>query len=165
MTTQGGKYIIVNNLGGAIVPPSMFEPAFTGGGPPVNTSSLWIVKHDIEEELRMKKKKLAALLLAGAMGLGLLAGCSNGGKPENGGGDTVTIKVGGIGPTTGDNAQYGTATEWGAEIAVEEINALNGPVKLEFKYEDDTGAADTAVAAYNNLKDWAKDAPDRKSVV
>ena len=137
----------------------MFEPAFTGGGPPVNTSSLWIVKHDIEEELRMKKKKLAALLLAGAMGLGLLAGCSNGGKPENGGGDTVTIKVGGIGPTTGDNAQYGTATEWGAEIAVEEINALNGPVKLEFKYEDDTGAADTAVAAYNNLKDWAKDAP------
>ena len=137
----------------------MFEPAFTGGGPPVNTSSLWIVKHDIEEELRMKKKKLAALLLAGAMGLGLLAGCSNGGKPENGGGDAVTIKVGGIGPTTGDNAQYGTATEWGAEIAVEEINALNGPVKLEFKYEDDTGAADTAVAAYNNLKDWAKDAP------
>ncbi len=137
----------------------MFEPAFTGGGPPVNTSSLWIVKHDIEEELRMKKKKLAALLLAGAMGLGLLAGCSNGGKPENGGGDTVTIKVGGIGPTTGDAAQYGTATEWGAEIAVEEINALNGPVKLEFKYEDDTGAADTAVAAYNNLKDWAKDAP------
>lgn len=107
----------------------------------------------------MKKKKLAALLLAGAMGLGLLAGCSNGGKPENGGGDTVTIKVGGIGPTSGDNAQYGTATEWGAEIAVEEINALNGPVKLEFKYEDDTGAADTAVAAYNNLKDWAKDAP------
>ena len=107
----------------------------------------------------MKKKKLAALLLAGAMGLGLLAGCSNGGKPENGGGDTVTIKVGGIGPTTGDAAQYGTATEWGAEIAVEEINALNGPVKLEFKYEDDTGAADTAVAAYNNLKDWAKDAP------
>ena len=73
----------------------------------------------------MKKKKLAALLLAGAMGLGLLAGCSNGGKPENGGGDAVTIKVGGIGPTTGDNAQYGTATEWGAEIAVEEINADN----------------------------------------
>ena len=67
LTTQECEYIIVNNLGGAIVPPSMFEPAFTGGGPPVNTSSLWIVKHDIEEELRMKKKKLAALLLAGAM--------------------------------------------------------------------------------------------------
>ncbi len=108
----------------------------------------------------MKKKNLAALLLAGALCFGLLAGCSNGGG-GNGGENSgaVTIKVGGIGPTTGDNAQYGTATEWGAEIAVEEINALNGPVKFDFKYEDDTGVADTAVAAYNSLKDWAKDAP------
>ena len=134
----------------------------------------------------MKKKNLAAMLMAGAMCLSLLAGCSNGGtdatnppdpsgepsqgtdasnspdasgEPSQGGGDVVTIKIGGIGPTTGDAAQYGTATEWGAEIAVEEINALNGPIKLEFKYEDDTGVADTAVAAYNSLKDWAKDAP------
>ena len=107
----------------------------------------------------MKKKNLAALLMAGALCFGLLAGCSNGDKPGSGSGDAVTIKVGGIGPVTGDAAQYGTATEWGAEIAVEEINAKNGPVKLEFKYEDDTGVADTAVAAYNSLKDWAKDAP------
>ena len=70
-----------------------------------------------------------------------------------------TFKLGGVGPLTGDAAIYGNAAMNGAKIAVEEINALNGPVKLEFKYEDDTGAADTAVAAYNNLKDWAKDAP------
>lgn len=107
----------------------------------------------------MKKKNLAALLLAGAMCAGLLAGCSNGDKPNGGDDGAVTIKIGGIGPTTGNTAQYGTATEWGAEIAVEEINALGGPVKFDFKYEDDTGANDTAVAAYNNLKDWAKDAP------
>ena len=78
---------------------------------------------------------------------------------SQGSGDAVTIKVGGIGPITGDAAQYGTATQWGAEIAVDEINALNGPVKLEFRYEDDTNVADTAVSAYNALKDWAKDAP------
>ena len=127
----------------------------------------------------MKKKNLAALLMAGAMCLSLLAGCSSGGSGESnppasdagaqesapagndnqGGTDVVTIKVGGIGPITGDNAQYGTATQWGAEIAVEEINALGGPVRLEFKYEDDTGVSDTAVSAYNALKDWAKDAP------
>ena len=106
----------------------------------------------------MKKKNLAATLMAGAMCLGLLAGCSNGDKPGGSSG-AVTIKVGGIGPTTGDAAQYGTASEWGAEIAVEEINALDGPIKLDFQYEDDTGVADTAVAAYNSLKDWAKDAP------
>ena len=125
----------------------------------------------------MKKKNLAALLMAGAMCFGLLAGCSNSGDKASGApasdagtqesapggsqgsGDAVTIKVGGIGPITGDAAQYGTATQWGAEIAVDEINALNGPVKLEFRYEDDTNVADTAVSAYNALKDWAKDAP------
>ncbi len=119
----------------------------------------------------MKKKNLAALLMAGAMCFSLLAGCSSSGgqnstapseagtqesKPagDNQGSDVVTIKVGGIGPTTGNNAQYGTATEWGAEIAVDEINAQNGPIRLELQYEDDTGVADTAVSAYNSLKDW-----------
>jgi len=68
--------------------------------------------------------------------------------------DAVTIKIGGIGPITGDLAQYGTATQWGAQIAVDEINALNGPVKLDYDFQDDTGVADTAVAAYNSLKDW-----------
>ena len=125
----------------------------------------------------MKKKNLAALLLAGAMCFSLLAGCSNTGsqnstapstepaqgaeesQPANnddtqGGSDVVTIKVGGIGPITGDLAQYGTATQWGAQIAVDEINALNGPIKLEYRFEDDTGVADTAVSAYNSLKDW-----------
>lgn len=113
----------------------------------------------------MKKKKLAALLLAGAMGLSLLAGCSSGDAPGSQapsggtGSDVVTIKVGGIGPLTGDNAQYGTATAWGAQIAVDEINAENGPIRLEYDFQDDTGAADSAVSAYNKLKDWAKDDP------
>ena len=128
----------------------------------------------------MKKKNLAALLMAGAMSLSLLAGCSSNGDQtsnppasdagtqesqatetdnQGGGTDVVTIKVGGIGPTTGDAAQYGTATQWGAEIAVDEINAQNGPIRLELQYEDDTNSADTAVSAYNSLKDWAKDAP------
>ena len=128
----------------------------------------------------MKKKNLAAWLMAGAMCFSLLAGCSSQGgeastppasqpgseasqPAENnnnqGGGEAVVVKVGGIGPITGDLAQYGTATDWGAKIAVDEINAMNGPVRLEYRFEDDTGVADTAVAAYNSLKDWAKDAP------
>ena len=120
----------------------------------------------------MKKKTLAAMLMAGAMCFGLLAGCSsNGGQTSNppasdagtqesqpanqgGGSDVVTIKVGGIGPITGDLAQYGTATQWGAQIAVDEINALNGPIRLEYDFQDDTGVTDTAVSAYNKLKDW-----------
>lgn len=109
-------------------------------------------------------KKFLALLLALAMTLALAA-CGGDGQKDNGQKDNgasssgVTIKVGGIGPLTGDAAQYGTATAWGAQIAVDEINALNGPVQLDYRFEDDTGVADTAVSAYNTLKDWAKDAP------
>ena len=117
-------------------------------------------------------KKFLASALALAMALSLTAcgggqsggsqssgGQSNSGQSSGGGSGAVTVKVGGIGPITGDQAQYGTATAWGAEIAVEEINALNGPIRLDYDFQDDTGVADTAVAAYNQLKDWAKDAP------
>ena len=89
-------------------------------------------------------KKFLASALALAMALSLTAcgggqsggsqssgGQSNSGQSSGGGSGAVTVKVGGIGPITGDQAQYGTATAWGAEIAVEEINALNGPVRLE----------------------------------
>ncbi|MBQ6018563.1 MAG: ABC transporter substrate-binding protein [Clostridia bacterium] len=66
------------------------------------------------------------------------------------------IKLGGIGPITGDLAQYGVAVQLGAELAVAEINAAGGinGYEVAFKMEDDTGAADIAVNAYNALKDW-----------
>jgi len=113
------------------------------------------------------KKRILALTMAAAMTAGVLSGCGGGatstpapatsGAPAAEG--AVTVKVGGIGPITGDLAQYGTATQWGAQIAVDQINALGGPVRLEYDFQDDTGSADTAVSAYNTLKDWAKDAP------
>jgi len=119
----------------------------------------------------MKKKNVLAMLMAGAMCFGLMAGCSgdSGSGSSNppaedssqpsesqpaSSGEAVTIKIGGIGPTTGDGAQYGVATQLGAQVAVDEINALDGPIKLEYRYEDDTGVAESAVAAYNTLKDW-----------
>ncbi len=128
----------------------------------------------------MKKKNVLAMLMAGAMCFSLLAGCGSGNgeasdqpsdsqspseslpaqdsaqpsEDQSGSGEAVTIKIGGIGPLTGDAAQYGTATDWGAQVAIDEINALGGPVKFEYKYADDTGVAETAVSAYNSLKDW-----------
>ena len=111
------------------------------------------------------KKRIFALTLTAAMTVGLLAGCGggkdSGSSAEGGASDgQVVIKIGGIGPVTGDLAQYGLATQWGAQVAVDEINALNGPVKLEYRFEDDTGTADTAVSAYNTLKDWGSDGVD-----
>ena len=65
-----------------------------------------------------------------------------------------TFKLGFVGPTTGGAAIYGTAAKNGAQIAVDEINALNGPVKFEFNAQDDTNDAETSVNAYNTLVDW-----------
>lgn len=66
------------------------------------------------------------------------------------------LKIGGIGPTTGGAAVYGTAVMNAAQIAVDEINAAGGVngMKLELKFEDDECDAEKSVNAYNTLKDW-----------
>ena len=111
----------------------------------------------------MKKKNLAAWLLAGAMCFSLMAGCSskdgsastpgNDGKESQPASGAAAIKIGGVGPLTGGAAIYGNAAKGGAEIAVEEINALGG-IQFELKYEDDQHDAEKSVNAYNTLKDW-----------
>ncbi len=111
------------------------------------------------------KKKLLSLALALAMALSLAAcgnGSSSGDSTIGSGSQTasdgsITIKIGGIGPLTGSNATYGLATYYGAQIAVDEINALDSNIKLEYRFEDDTGVNETAVSAYSTLKDWDVD--------
>ncbi len=94
-----------------------------------------------------KMKKAVCLGLVAAMAVSMFAGC---GKKDSA---TGVIKIGGTGPLTGGAAVYGNAVKRGAEIAVEEINALGG-LQFELKYEDDTHDAEKAVNAYNALKDW-----------
>lgn len=64
------------------------------------------------------------------------------------------IKLGGIGPTTGSTAVYGTAVMNAEELAVNEINEANGSPVFEWKFEDDENDAEKSVNAYNTLKDW-----------
>ena len=94
-----------------------------------------------------KMKKVVCFGLISAMMLSAFAGC---GKNDSA---SAAIKIGGTGPLTGGVAVYGNAVKRGAEIAVEEINAL-GDIQFELKYEDDTHDAEKAVNAYNSLKDW-----------
>lgn len=94
----------------------------------------------------MKKKNLAALLMAAATCFGLLAGCS-------GSGNTGAFKLGGIGPLTTDTAIYGKAAMNGAQIAVDEINAMGGAVKFELQAEDDQADPELGVNAYHKLLD------------
>ena len=116
----------------------------------------------------MKKTRILSLALAGVLSVSLLAGCGggSGGTAETpSGGETTpvsentgsageasgTFTVGVIGPLSGGAAIYGTAVANAAQIAVDEINALGGPVQFNLLTEDDTNDAETAVNAYNAL--------------
>ena len=48
-----------------------------------------------------------------------------------------TIKIGGIGPTTGPAAIYGSNVENAMKIAVDEVNAEGGDIQFELQFEDD----------------------------
>ncbi|MGD9909811.1 MAG: ABC transporter substrate-binding protein [Candidatus Izemoplasmatales bacterium] len=88
-------------------------------------------------------KKIALLLLVLAFGVTLSA-C-------NAQGDTV--KIGVIGPLTGDYSMYGLAVANGAQLAADEINAAGGVLgkDLEIIAYDSKGDTVEGVNAYNRL--------------
>ena len=104
-------------------------------------------------------KKAASLALASALVVSLAAcgsGSGSGSSSDSGDSDATAFKIGGIGPTTGDNAIYGTAVKNGIQLAVDEINAdggING-YQIEYQFEDDQSDSEKSVNAYNTLKDW-----------
>ncbi|KIR01828.1 Branched-chain amino acid ABC transporter, amino acid-binding protein [Lachnospiraceae bacterium TWA4] len=127
------------------------------------------------------KKKAISLLVATAMTASVVVGCSGGSGSETTAAQTEakttqaqteakttgaetkaadsnstasgTFKIGSIGPITGGAANYGQNTKNGAELAVEEINAMGG-IQFEFNFQDDEHDAEKSVNAYNTLKDW-----------
>ena len=98
-------------------------------------------------------------MLASAMVVSLAA-CGSSGNKSGGSSDSDTFKIGGIGPTTGDAAIYGTAVKNGIQLAVDEINAAGGinGKQIEYKFEDDQADSEKSVNAYNTLKDWGMQA-------
>lgn len=109
-------------------------------------------------------KKFVSGMLAAVMALSLAA-CSGNNSSDTSsaqdsqastseGASQATIKLGGIGPTTGGNAQYGNAVKNGEQLAVDEINAAAGYTVFELQFEDDESDPETALNAYNALKDW-----------
>ena len=109
------------------------------------------------------KKKFFAMVMAGVMAVSVLAGCgsnnadtSNGSASDAGSGSesVQTFKIGTIGPLSGPYAIYGQAVANGAQIAVDEINAMGGDFKFELSAQDDEGDGEKSANAYNNLMDW-----------
>ncbi len=119
----------------------------------------------------MKKSRILALLLAAMMCFTLTA-CGGSAEPapeepapeaegdaaaETPAGDVPVIKLGFIGPLTGGAALYGQTAERGAQIAVEEINAM-GNVQIEFNAQDDEHDAERGIYAYGELQSWGAQA-------
>lgn len=108
----------------------------------------------------MKKfSKFASFVMAAALVL-CMVGCGNTNAPAANDGDTDTVLyLGGIGPLTGDYANYGTSNRNGAQIAVDEINAAGGVNGFTFTldFQDSQGDPDSAVSAYGKLMDNGMD--------
>ena len=127
----------------------------------------------------MNSKKFLAITMAAAMTLSLAACGGNGGSASSAGGSSASasagdttgtasgnfvkevvdptgaaFKIGATGPLTGDASIYGLAAYRGAQIAVNEINSEGGDIQFELNYQDDQNVPETAVNAFNNLKDW-----------
>ena len=107
------------------------------------------------------KKKLLSLIMTGALVMAMTA-CGgnttaggNGGSGATGSGElTGTLKLGVIGPLTGGAAIYGNAVVNGAQIAVDEINAMGNGFKIELNAQDDEHDPEKSVNAYHQLQDW-----------
>ena len=88
-------------------------------------------------------KKIVSLAIVAALAMAMGSVCF----AEEG-----TLKMGFIGPLTGAAAVYGNSCLWGAQIAVEEINAQGG-MQIELIAEDDEHDPEKSVNAYNTLWD------------
>lgn len=93
---------------------------------------------------------LVLVLLFGLISLG--TGC----KPKE---QVVEeIKIGGVGPVSGEAATFGVSTREGEELAVEEWNAKGGVLgkKIKLIFEDDKGDPAEAATVYTKLIDQDK---------
>jgi branched-chain amino acid transport system substrate-binding protein len=102
------------------------------------------------------KKNLLSGILAAAMSITLLAGCSGNSAGSNSTGDT--IKIGAIGPLSGAASTYGISVKGGAQLLEKEVNdagGINGK-KVQFIFEDDQADPNSSMQAFNKLVDDEK---------
>lgn len=106
-------------------------------------------------------KRILSIVLVLVLAVGMLAGC--GAKPTTAtpapsaaaGTSAQSIKIGILGCTTGDYAQYGNAVLHGAQLYIDKVNAAGGinGKKVEPVVYDDKGNATEAVTAFNRMVD------------
>ena len=102
-------------------------------------------------------KKILVVLLT-VLCMFSLVGCGGSEESSKNEDGSVTIKIGCSGPLTGDAAVYGLAVKNAAQLAVDEINATDTKIKIDFNMEDDEADTEKAVTAYSALYDWGMQA-------
>lgn len=92
------------------------------------------------------KKVVVVVLLVVALLSTTLTGCKTSSEPQ-------TIKVGGIGPVTGEASTFGVSTKNGYEMMIEEWNAKGGVLgkKIELVFADDKGDPTEGATAAQKL--------------
>ncbi|MEF3244514.1 MAG: ABC transporter substrate-binding protein [Caldisericaceae bacterium] len=92
------------------------------------------------------KKVVVLVLLVVALLSTTLTGCKTSSEPQ-------TIKVGGIGPVTGEASTFGVSTKNGYEMMIEEWNAKGGVLgkKIELVFADDKGDPTEGATAAQKL--------------
>ena len=102
----------------------------------------------------MKRKLALLLVLALTLSLVALAGCSKDASSDTpSGSNGETIRIGFIGPLSGNVSVYGIAVRDGMRLAEEEINAaggINGKM-VEVVEKDDQGTPEETVNMFNEL--------------
>lgn len=90
-------------------------------------------------------KKIFAILLVALISFAVFAGGNKEAASE--------VKIGFIGPLTGDYANYGVRCFQAVQLAVDQVNAAGGINGAQVKLigEDSEGAADKALAAFEKL--------------
>lgn len=98
-------------------------------------------------------KKLGIFIVAGAISVLSLSGCTQGNSGTSA--DADTIKIGGSFALTGSVAIYGVAASNGAKLAIEEYNANGGVLgkQVEFILEDNKGEQVDAANSFKKLVD------------
>lgn len=94
-------------------------------------------------------KKIIAFAVVALLAVSM---CFAGGDNESSAGDAV-VKIGFIGPLTGDYANYGTLCRQAVEMAIDEINAKGGinGASIKLFAEDSEGDPQKALAAMEKL--------------
>jgi branched-chain amino acid transport system substrate-binding protein len=97
----------------------------------------------------MKSRKLSFVLAMLLVLTAVLSGCAS--KTE----EASVIKIGAMGPETGDYSMYGISVVNGAKLAAKEINAAGGinGAQVEIIDYDSKGDKTEAVNAYNRMRD------------